>query len=60
VVVVDPATMALVEVFPPGTMDANCGTLLSPTGEHMYLVGGDREVGVWHAVYTRTRERPTR
>jgi DNA-binding beta-propeller fold protein YncE len=56
VVVVDPATMTLVEVFPPGTLEANCGTLLSPTGEHMYLVGGDREVGVWHAVDTRTHE----
>jgi DNA-binding beta-propeller fold protein YncE len=56
VVVVDPATFTLVEVFPPGTLEANCGTLLSPTGEHMYLVGGDREVGVWHAVDTRTHE----
>jgi DNA-binding beta-propeller fold protein YncE len=56
VVVVDPTELRLVQVFPPGTVDANCGTLLSPTGEHMYLVGGDREVGVWHAVDTRTHE----
>jgi DNA-binding beta-propeller fold protein YncE len=56
VVVVDPAELRLLQVFPPGTVDANCGTLLSPTGEHMYLVGGDRDVGVFHAVDTRTHE----
>jgi DNA-binding beta-propeller fold protein YncE len=56
VVVVDPAELRVVAVFPPGTLEANCGTLLSPTGEHMYLVGGDREVGVWHAFDTRTHE----
>jgi DNA-binding beta-propeller fold protein YncE len=56
VVVVDPTELRLLQVFPPGAVDANCGTLLSPTGEHMYLVGGDREVGVWHAVDTRTHE----
>jgi DNA-binding beta-propeller fold protein YncE len=56
VVVVDPATLTLIEVFPPRTLEANCGTLLSPTGEHMYLVGGDADVGVWHAVNTGTHE----
>jgi DNA-binding beta-propeller fold protein YncE len=48
--------MRLVQVFPPNTIQANCGTLLAPGGEHMYLVGGDREVGVWHAVATGTHE----
>jgi DNA-binding beta-propeller fold protein YncE len=56
VVVVDAATFTMLEVFPPGALEANCGTLLSPTGEHMYLVGGDRDVGVWHAVDTRSHE----
>lgn len=56
VVVVDPRELRLLQVYPPGEVDANCGTLLSPTGEHMYLVGGDREVGVFHAVDTRTHE----
>lgn len=56
VVVLDPATFQLVRVFPPGQVDANCGTLLSPSGDHMYLVGGDREVGVFHAVDTHTHE----
>jgi DNA-binding beta-propeller fold protein YncE len=56
VVVVDPAALRLVRVFPPNRVEANCGTLLSPTGEHMYLVGGDREIGVWHAVDTRSHE----
>lgn len=56
VVVVDPHEFKLVRVFPPGQVDANCGTLLSPTGDHMYLVGGDREVGVFHAVDTHTHE----
>jgi DNA-binding beta-propeller fold protein YncE len=56
VVVLDPVALQLVRVFPPANVEANCGTLLSPTGEHMYLVGGDREVGVWHAVDTRSHE----
>jgi YVTN family beta-propeller protein len=56
VVVVDTETLTLIEAFPPGTLQVNCGALLSPTGDHMYLVGGDREVGVWHAVDTETHE----
>jgi DNA-binding beta-propeller fold protein YncE len=56
VVVMDPRSFQLLRVFPPGEVDANCGTLLSPTGEHMYLVGGDREVGVFHAVETSGHE----
>ncbi len=56
VVVLDPRELRLLRVFPPGTLEANCGTLLSPTGEHMYLIGGDREIGVWHAVDTRSHE----
>jgi DNA-binding beta-propeller fold protein YncE len=56
VVVLDPREFRLVRALPPDVVDANCGTLLSPTGEHMYLVGGDREAGVFHAVDTRTHE----
>jgi len=56
VVVLDPREFRLTRVFPPGQVDANCGTLLSPTGEHMYLVGGDREIGVFHAVDAHTHE----
>jgi DNA-binding beta-propeller fold protein YncE len=56
VVVLDPQTFRLVQVFPPGEVDANCGTILSPSGEQMYLVGGGRDVGVWHAVDTRTHQ----
>jgi DNA-binding beta-propeller fold protein YncE len=56
VVVIDMDEFRLVEVHPPGHVDANCGTLLSPSGEHMYLVGGDREVGVWQAADTRTHQ----
>jgi DNA-binding beta-propeller fold protein YncE len=54
VVVLDLRSFELAAVFPPGEVEANCGTILSPSGEHMYLVGGDREVGVWHAMDTRT------
>ncbi len=56
VVVVDTREFRLVEAFPPGQVDANCGTILSPDGQHMYLVGGDSEVGVWHAADTRTHQ----
>ncbi|HUP18796.1 MAG TPA: hypothetical protein VM778_02460 [Gemmatimonadota bacterium] len=56
VVVLDTREFRLVEVFAPGDVNANCGTILSPDGEQMYLVGGDQEVGVWHVVDTRTRQ----
>ncbi|CAN5785353.1 hypothetical protein BH23GEM9_BH23GEM9_29280 [soil metagenome] len=56
VVVLDPQAFRLVQAYPPGAVAANCGTLLAPGGDHMYLVGGDREVGVWYAVDTRTHE----
>lgn len=55
VVVLDTREFRLVEVFSTEQVNANCGTIRSPSGEQMYLVGGDREVGVWHAVDTRTR-----
>jgi DNA-binding beta-propeller fold protein YncE len=58
-VVLDTREFRLIEVFPLRQLDANCGTLLSPDGDQMYLVGGDRGVGVWHAVDIRTR-RPVR
>lgn len=54
VVVLDTRSFKLVEVYPPGQLDANCGTVRSHSGEHMYLVGGDRGIGVWHAADTRT------
>lgn len=54
VVVLDTREFRLVEVYSPNQIDANCGTVRSHSGEHMYLVGGDREIGVWHAADTRT------
>lgn len=54
VVVIDTRDFKLVEVYPPQQVDANCGTVRSHTGDHMYLVGGDREIGVFHAADTRT------
>lgn len=59
VVVLDTRSFKLVEVYPPQELDANCGTVRSSAGAHMYLVGGDRGVGVWHAADTRTH-RPVR
>jgi DNA-binding beta-propeller fold protein YncE len=55
-VVVDPKTLRLVQLFPAETVQANCGTIPAPDGNHMYLVGGDRDIGVWHAMDTRTHE----
>lgn len=56
VVVLDTKTFRLVKVFGPREVQANCGTILSPTGKHMYLVGGDKEVGVWYATDVGTHE----
>lgn len=53
-VVVDVRSMHLVEVFAPAEVQANCGTILSADGALMYMVGGDRNVGVWHVLDTRT------
>jgi DNA-binding beta-propeller fold protein YncE len=55
-VVLDLGSFSLTRVFPPGEVAANCGTILAPDGRHMYLVGGDREVGVWHAMDTNSHE----
>jgi DNA-binding beta-propeller fold protein YncE len=59
-VVVDVQAMQLVEVFPPGEVQANCGTILSPDGSHIYMVGGDRGIGVWQALDTRSHRRSHR
>lgn len=53
-VVVDLRDMRLVEVFAPSEVQANCGTILSRDGARMYMVGGDRWVGVWQTLDTRT------
>jgi DNA-binding beta-propeller fold protein YncE len=54
VVVLDTRDFRLTQVYSPKEVPANCGTLLSPNGEEMYLVGGDRTVGTWHSASTRT------
>lgn len=56
VVVLDMRDFRLVKVFSPNEVNANCGTLLAPGGDHMFLVGGDREVGVVHAADTKTHQ----
>lgn len=56
VVVLDTRDFRLTKVFSPHEVNANCGTLLSPDKEHMYLVGGDRDVGVVHAADTKTHQ----
>ena len=57
-IVLDTREFKLVQAFSPSQVQANCGTILSPDGQHMYLVGGDRSVGVWNAMDTRTRVNP--
>jgi DNA-binding beta-propeller fold protein YncE len=37
-------------------LGVNCGTALTPDGRHMLVNGGDREVGVWYAIDTRSHE----
>lgn len=56
VVVMDMDSFELVKVYSPGEIEANCGTVLSPTGEHMYLVGGSGDAGIWYAADTKTHE----
>jgi DNA-binding beta-propeller fold protein YncE len=54
VVVLDVRQFRLARVHSPREIPANCGTLLSPDGATMYLVGGDRGVGIWQSADTRT------
>lgn len=56
VVVLDTRDFRLVKVYGPGQVQANCGTLLSPDTKQMYLVDGDKEVGVWYASDVRTHQ----
>lgn len=56
VVVLDTNDFKLVKAYGPGQVQANCGTLLSPDTKHMYLVGGDRNVGVWYASDVQTHQ----
>jgi DNA-binding beta-propeller fold protein YncE len=55
-VVLDTETFQLVRVFSPLEADANCGTLLSPTGEHVFANAGDAEVGAWLALETGSHD----
>jgi hypothetical protein len=51
-VVLDTESFSFAAVYPPSELQANCGTLRSPTGEHMFVNAGGRELGVWHALET--------
>jgi YVTN family beta-propeller protein len=53
-VVLDTESFTLTAVYPPRELPANCGTLRSPTGEHMFVNAGGKELGKWHAMDTRT------
>lgn len=53
-VVLDTESFALTAVYPSSELPANCGTLRSPSGEHMFVNAGGRELGQWHAMDTRT------
>jgi DNA-binding beta-propeller fold protein YncE len=53
-VVLDTETFTLTAVFPSSELPANCGTLRSPSGEHMFVNAGGKELGKWHAMDTRT------
>lgn len=53
-VVLDTESFTLTAVYPSSELPANCGTLRSPSGAHMFVNAGGRELGKWHAMDTRT------
>ena len=55
-VVVDTASMTLDEVFSPNELQTNCGTMLTPDGEHIIVNGGGPQTGLWYALDVDTLE----
>ena len=55
-VVVDTESMTLDEVFSPNELQTNCGTMLTPDGEHMIVNGGGPQTGIWYALDVETLE----
>ncbi len=55
-VVVDTESMALEEVFSPNELQVNCGTMVTPDGEHIIVNGGSDSIGVWYALDVETLE----
>lgn len=55
-VILDTDTFALVKVFPPGELQVNCGTALTPDGSHLFVNGGGPETGVWYVLDAATHE----
>jgi hypothetical protein len=51
-VVLDTRSFTFAAVYAPAELQANCGTLRSPSGEHMFVNAGSRELGLWHALET--------
>ena len=55
-VVLDTRKFVLVAAYPPSEMRVNCGTVLTRDRKHMFLNGGDRDVGVWYVLNIATRK----
>ncbi len=55
-VVLDTEAFELTRVFPPDVLAVNCGTMLSPDGQHMFVNGGGPETGTWYVIDTATNE----
>jgi DNA-binding beta-propeller fold protein YncE len=55
-VVVDVEAFELVAAYPPSEVRVNCGTILSPNGDKMYVNGGSVDAGVWYVFDTSTHE----
>jgi hypothetical protein len=55
-VVLDTRKFALTAAFPVSEMRVNCGTVALRDRRHMIFNGGDKEVGVWYVIDTRTNK----
>lgn len=51
-VILDTEAFSFARVFPPSEVRTNCGTIISPDGEHMFLNGGSLEEGHWYVFDT--------
>ena len=55
-VVVDSERFALVAAYPPDELKVNCGTVRTVDGKHMFVNGGDHDVGHWYVLDAGTHK----
>lgn len=56
VLVLDSQNFTVTAAYPPDEVKANCGTVRTRDGAHMFVNGGSGAVGVWYVFDTKTHK----